>query len=163
MRKPGITLFLQIPPDQLEAQKGLLRCWVSTLVRVIGAVGNEWDGEMLFLLDEASALGSLPALEEVLVRGRSAGVRLLLAYQSDSQVTAAFPRKPTLLYDNCSSQIYLGAASSYETAERLSKILGDWTQVVERYGENESWSWSGGSQQGGQGSRGSSRELFGNR
>jgi type IV secretion system protein VirD4 len=154
--KPGTTLYLQIPPDQLEAQKGLLRCWVSTLVRVTAAVGNEWNGETLFLLDEASALGSLPALEEVLVRGRSAGVRLLLAYQSDSQIRAAFKDKPTLLYDNCSTQIYLGAASSYETAERLSKTLGDWTQVVEQYGENESYSWSGASQQGGQGTRGSS-------
>ncbi len=157
LRKPGIKLFLQIPPDQLDAQRGLLRCWVSTLVRVIAAVGNEWDGETLFLLDEASALGSLPALEEVLVRGRSAGVRLLLAYQSDSQITTAFKNKPTLLYDNCSTQIYLGAASSYETAERLSKSLGDWTQVVEQYSENESRSWSGQSQQGGeQWSRGSS-------
>jgi type IV secretion system protein VirD4 len=157
LRKPGVKLFLQIPPDQLDAQRGLLRCWVSTLVRVIAAVGNEWDGETLFLLDEASALGSLPALEEVLVRGRSAGVRLLLAYQSDSQITTAFKNKPTLLYDNCSTQIYLGAASSYETAERLSKSLGDWTQVVEQYSENESRSWSGQSQQGGeQWSRGSS-------
>lgn len=159
LRKSGITLFLQIPPDQLEAQKGLLRCWISTLVRVIGAVGSERDGETLFLLDEASALGSLPALEEAMVRGRSAGVRLLLAYQSDSQVTSAFKGKPSLLYDNCSTQIYLGAASSFETAERLSKSLGEWTQVVEQYGENQSYSWSGSSQQGGQGSRGSSLNL----
>ena len=63
------------------------------------------------------------------MRGRSAGCRLLLAYQSDSQIRTAFKDKPTLLYDNCSTQIYLGAASSYETAERLSKTLGDWTQV----------------------------------
>jgi type IV secretion system protein VirD4 len=155
LRKPGLSLFLQIPPDQLEAQKGLLRCWISTLVRVIGTVGSERDGETLFLLDEASALGSLPALEEALVRGRSAGVRLLLAYQSDSQVTAAFKGKPTLLWDNCATQIYLGAASSYESAERLSKSIGEWTQVVESYGENNSWSWQSG-EQGGQASRGSS-------
>ena len=61
--------------------------------------------------------------------------------------------KPTLLYDNCSTQIYLGAASSYESAERLNKSIGDWTQVVENYGENESHSWQSGSssQQGGHG------------
>ena len=123
LRKPGNTLFLQIPPDQLDAQKGLLRCWISTLIQVIGATGNEQDGEVLVLIDEASALGSsLPALEEALVRGRSAGVRLLLAYQCDSQIRTAFKDKPTLLYDNCSTQIYLGAASSYETAERLSQV-----------------------------------------
>jgi type IV secretory pathway TraG/TraD family ATPase VirD4 len=69
----------------------------------------------LCLFDEASALGSLAALEEALVRGRSAGVRLLLAYQSDSQVKAAFKDKPSLLYDNCTTQISLGT-SSYKTA-----------------------------------------------
>jgi type IV secretion system protein VirD4 len=135
--KPGTTLFLQIPPDQLEAQKGLLRCWISTLVRMIGATGNERAGEVLFLIDEASALGSLSALEEALIRGRSAGVRMLVAYQSDSQVQAAFKEKPTLLYDNCTTQIYLGA-SSIETAERISKSLGEWTQVLEGFGENSS-------------------------
>jgi type IV secretion system protein VirD4 len=40
LRTPGKTVFLQIPPDQLEAQRGLFRCWISTFVRVIGAVGN---------------------------------------------------------------------------------------------------------------------------
>ncbi len=80
--KPGTTLFLTIPPDQLDAQKGLLRCWISTLVRLIGSAGDERAGEVLFLCDEASTLGSLSALEEALVRGRSAGVRLLLAFLS---------------------------------------------------------------------------------
>ena len=160
MRKRGITLFIQIEADHAwKLQRGLLPgCWMSALIRVIGAASSEQADEVLFLLDEASALGSLPALEEALVRGRSAGVRLLMAYQSDSQITATFKNKPTLLYDNCSTQIYLGAASSYETAERLSKSLGEWTQVLENYGENESRSWQqgGDSPQSGQMSRGSS-------
>ena len=91
---------------------------------------------MLMLLDEASTLGSLAAVEEALVRGRSAGVRMLLAYQSGSQVTAAFKDKPTLIYDNCGTQIHMGPASSYEAAERLSKSLGDWTQFVDSEGAN---------------------------
>jgi type IV secretion system protein VirD4 len=161
LRMPGNTVYLQIPPDQLEAQRGLLRFWISGFIRVLGAVGNERQGEVLFLLDEASALGSLPALEEALVRGRSAGVRLLLAYQSDNQVRTAFKGKPTLLYDNCSTQIFLGAAGNYESAEWLSKSLGDWTQVVESYGENESDSCQQGgeSPQSRQTSRGTSRNY----
>lgn len=141
--KPGTTLFLQIPPDQLEAQRGLLRCWLSTLIRAIGREGNERSAEVLCLLDEASALGGLSAVEEALVRGRSAGVRLLLAYQSDSQVKAAFKDKPTLIYDNCSVQLYLGA-TSIESAERLSRSLGEWTQVVESASEQESKGRQGG-------------------
>src|SRR5262249_39409253 len=101
----------------------------------------ERKGEVLFLCDEASALGSLAAVEEALVRGRSAGVRMLLAYQSDSQIQAAFKDKPTLLYDNCTKQIYLGASST-ETAERVPKSLGEWTQTIEGYGENNSRSWN---------------------
>lgn len=140
--KPGTTLFLQIPPEQLLAARGLLRCWLSTLILVIGSAGDERNAEVLCLLDEASALNGLSAVEEALIRGRSAGVRLLLAYQSDSQVKAAFKDKPTLIYDNCSTQIYLGA-SSIESADRLSKSLGEWTQVVEQYSENDTTTWQG--------------------
>jgi type IV secretion system protein VirD4 len=158
LRKPGITLFWQIPAEQLGAQKGLARCWTSAFISVIGEAGHEQAGEVLCLFDEASALDGLPALQEALVRGRSAGVRLVLAYQSPSQIESAFPHKRTLIYDNTDVQIQLGAPSGYEAAERLSKTIGDWTQVVESYAVNESYSCpqGGGSQQGGQATRGSS-------
>jgi type IV secretion system protein VirD4 len=136
--KPGVTLFLQIPPEFLDAQRNLLRCWVATLVREIGRSGSKH--EVLCLLDEASALGALPSLEEGLIRGRSAGVRLLLAYQSDSQVKAAFKDKPTLIHDNCSTQLYL-APNSLETAQKISGMLGSYTQVLDNYSENEGRSW----------------------
>ena len=136
--QPGTTLYLNIPPEHLDAQKGLLRCWVSTLIRVIGATGAETNSEVLMLLDEASALGGLAGVEEALVRGRSAGVRLLLAYQSDSQVRTAFKDKPTLIHDNCGTVIHMGPPGNYQDAEILSKSLGDWTQVVESEGDN--WS-----------------------
>jgi type IV secretion system protein VirD4 len=138
MRKRGTTLFIQIGQDQLDAQSGLLRCWTTALIRVISAAGNEQDGEVLLLLDECSALGSLPALEETLVRGRSAGLRAVLVYQSLSQVTDAFKTKPSLIPDNTNAQIHMGAPSGYEAAELLSNTLGEWTQVVENYSENES-------------------------
>lgn len=80
---------------------------------------------------------------------------MLLVFQSDSQVKAAFKDKPTLLYDNCSAQIYL-KTSGYETAERLSKCLGEWTQVVDSYGENAGRTWGSDGGPGGQRSAGSS-------
>jgi type IV secretion system protein VirD4 len=60
-------------------------------------------------------------------------------------VKAAFPQKPTLLYDNCSTQIYLCPPSGYETAERISKQCGDQTITVESANEGMS---HGGQQQG---------------
>jgi type IV secretion system protein VirD4 len=155
--RPGATLFLRIPPEMLEAQRGLLRCWVATLIRMIGRYGSE-ASEITCLLDEASALGSLAALEEALVRGRSAGLRLLLAYQSDSQVRAAFKDKPTLIHDNCDTHIYLCPPSGYETAELLSKRLGEQTIQTESAGYNDGHSWqTAGMGESGQANRGWSR------
>jgi len=45
--KQGTTLFLQIPPDQLEAQRGLVRCWLATMIRMIGRCGDERKTEVL--------------------------------------------------------------------------------------------------------------------
>ena len=131
--KPGTTVYLQVPPDQLAAQQGLIRLWVSSLVRYVGQNGNEDKGEVLCLLDEASSLNGLAPLQEALVRGRSAGVRLLLAYQGDSQVKSAFKDEPSLLYENCAVQLYPGGASSLETAQRLEAMLGEYTNVLENY------------------------------
>ena len=98
---------------------------------------SEEGGESLFLLDECSALGGLPAIESALVRGRSAGVRLVLSYQSDSQVRAAFPHLPTLIPDNCDTHIHMGV-NGFEGAERLSKALGSSTRRLDSSGTSES-------------------------
>lgn len=127
---PGTALFLQIPQDQLQVQKPLARLWFTTLTRAVIRKGGK-GSEVLGVFDEAATIAGLSALKECLERGRSAGIRLLLAYQSDSQVKAAFEKEPTLVYDNCSTQIYLLPPSGLETAERVSNMLGEYTQVVE--------------------------------
>jgi type IV secretion system protein VirD4 len=151
--EPGNTFFLQVPGDQLEAQRGYIRLIISTLIRVIGSSGHEDKSEVLFLLDEASALGGLTALKEALVRGRSSGIRCLLAYQSLSQMEAAFKDEKTLIPDNCSTQIWLLPPGSYETAERISKMCGEYTQWVGGEGTNEGWSYSADGKGGGSSSR----------
>jgi type IV secretion system protein VirD4 len=144
-----VTLYMEIPPHLLAASVGLLRLWVSTFITVLSQLGSERK-EVMFLLDEAEALNGLNALEATLVRGRSAGIRLVLAYQSDSQIKAAFAQKPTLLYDNCALQLYLGA-SGIETAKRISESLGTYTQTLTTYqnGQNRSRNWNDNGGQGG--------------
>ncbi len=137
--RPGTVVLLQVDPEQLEAQRGYLRLILTTLFRAMGKLGCE----SLAIIDEASVFCGLPAMEEVLIRGRSSGIRLLAAYQSDAQARTAFKDKPTLLYDNCNAQIFLGA-SSIESAERISKCLGSYTQTVLGYGGSSSRSWNDG-------------------
>ncbi len=154
--RPDVTLYLQVPPDMLAAANGYLRCVLSTLLRTIGREGDEKKSEVLFLLDEAAQLSGLSALEQALVVGRASGCRLFLAYQSVSQAEAAFKDKPTLLLDNADVQVFLCPPTGYETAERVSKILGEYTQCVEGYSTNEgeNWSSTSGTSSGGSSSSG---------
>ena len=131
----GIDVYIQIPPKMLLSHAGLLRCWMQTLVNCV--CDRESSREVYFVIDEASAVDNLPALQEALVRGRSGGCRLILAYQSDAQVKAAFKDKPTLIYDNCSTSLYLGA-SGLETAERISQMLGNQTIIIETVNDGTS-------------------------
>ena len=146
LKPPGMTLYLQIPPEFAQSHAGVLRAWTTALMRLIGVTGG--NHEVLFLFDEASSLDGLPCVEEALVRGRSGGVRMCLIYQSAAQVEAAFKDKKTLVYDNCDVSIWL-KPNSYETADRISKMLGNYTESVNSLGTNagNSWQTSAGSSQ----------------
>jgi type IV secretion system protein VirD4 len=96
---------------------------------------------MLFLLDECASLANLPALEQALVLGRGSGIRLFMLWQTYEQARAAFKDKPSLAGDNSDCQIMFGT-NGYETAERVSKMLGQGTITISTGSENGSASWS---------------------
>lgn len=143
-RRPGLTLYFVLPQDQLQAQRGTLRLVIAALLQLVLRQGAASGSEVLFVLDECAALGELDDLEQALILGRGSGIRLFTFWQSVDQARAAFADKPGLLFDNSAAQIYFGAAS-YETAERISKMLGDATLVVESYATNEGLSYTRGS------------------
>ena len=131
--KPGTTVYLQVEPDQLVAQQGLIRLWVSSLVKYVGRNGSEDTASVLFLLDEASSLNGLAPLKSRSSVAAPPACRMVLAYQGDSQIKIAFMASRRLLYENCSVHLYLGGASSLETAQRLEAMLGEYTNVLENY------------------------------
>jgi type IV secretion system protein VirD4 len=90
-----------------------------------------------FFLDELGNLGKLPNLEiEVsVVRGR--GISLIFGIQSYSQIYAVYgERAGQIIIDNCSTKIYLSGCD-YDTAERVSKALGETTITESRETEGE--------------------------
>jgi type IV secretion system protein VirD4 len=90
-----------------------------------------------FFLDELANIGKLPNLEiEVsVVRGR--GVSLIFGIQSYSQIFAVYgERQGQIIIDNCSTKIYLSGCD-YDTAERVSKSLGETTITEYRETEGE--------------------------
>ncbi len=128
--QPGSTIYFVLPVEQLEAQRGFLRLIVSTLLRHIMRFGVKRGGETLFLLDECFSLAGLDALAQALVMGRGKGIRLYTFWQSAEQAQAAFKKTPNLVADNSDAQIYFGV-NGYATAELVSKMLGNWTMLLE--------------------------------
>jgi type IV secretion system protein VirD4 len=135
--KPGSTIYFVLPVEQLDAQRGYLRLVVSTLLRHILRFGVKRGGETLFLLDECSSLSGLDALAQGFVLGRGKGIRLYTFWQSAEQAQAAFKKTPNLVADNSDAQIYFGV-NGYPTAELVSKMLGNWTMLLETANESDS-------------------------
>jgi len=157
--KPGTTIYCGIPVQFLDSHKGLLRAIVSSLLMQVMQHGDERRAESLYLLDECATLSGLDALAQALVLGRGKGIRLFLFWQTIDQARAAFKDKPSLVMDNCDIQLFF-AVNGYETAERVSRMLGDKTITVESANEGDSRSWQEcGTNNGGQFSQSSGRNY----
>lgn len=92
--------------------------------------------EILMILDEAAQIGHMPAIDRGMTLLRSYGLRMAFFFQSTGQLQEMFRGKESVLLDN-TEQIYFGV-NSYETAERVSKMLGSATIVIESGSENTS-------------------------
>ena len=81
---------------------------------------------MLWLLDEYAHIGHMQAIEDAVTLMRGMGVRLWFIFQSLGQIKTCFGEKAQVVLDNCGTQQFF-AVNSYETAEYISKRIGDAT------------------------------------
>lgn len=128
------TLFVVLPPWALESQARWLRMMFSTFVRLVGKEGTGKQ-EILCLLDECGQLGAMPALDQALSLMRSYGLRLVMMFQSITQLKSTFKGKEGLVLDN--AELIAMGTQSYETAKLLSDMLGAYTRVITSYSEND--------------------------
>ncbi len=84
-----LTIYLIIPPDQLESLKPLWRLWVGTLLTTVMRRPAMPRRRTLFLLDECAQLGELSALRTAVTLLRGAGLQVWSFWQ-DSRNSASF-------------------------------------------------------------------------
>ncbi|HEY4364936.1 MAG TPA: type IV secretory system conjugative DNA transfer family protein [Bryobacteraceae bacterium] len=96
--------------------------------------------DVQFILDEASQLGPMPAVDSAVGVGRGYGVRLIFIFQSLGQLRRCFPdgQDQTLLSNV--TQIYF-ATNDNATAEYVSTRLGEETIVLRSGGTSRGTSW----------------------
>jgi len=129
LRKGKATVYLILPHDRLASQSRLQRLWIGTIMRRITRGADE-RRPVLWLLDEMAHIGHMQAIEDAATLMRGMGIRLWLFVQSLPQLKTCFGEKAAAVLDNMGTQQYFGI-NSYETAEEISKRIGDMTIGIE--------------------------------
>lgn len=135
----GASVFLCLPAERLETLAPLMRLWVGTLLRATTRGTPTEKHPVLFLLDEAAHLGRIRLLEQAVTLMRGYGIRLWFFFQSLNQVKACYGEQASTILDNIDTQQFFGI-NCLETAEAISKRIGDATITVASRGESSNYS-----------------------
>jgi type IV secretion system protein VirD4 len=136
LRAGRMTVYLITPPDKLVAWAGLQRLWLGCLLRIITRGVATERNPVLFLVDECAHIGRMQALEDAVTLMRGMGIRLWLFFQSLEQLKKCFGDNAGTVLDNLATQQYF-AITSYETAEAMSKRIGEGTILIRTSGDNQ--------------------------
>jgi type IV secretion system protein VirD4 len=130
IRRQPTTVYLVLPSETLETLAPLQRMWIGGLLRAVTREGADERNPILFLLDEAGTLGRIKVLENAVALVRGYGVRLWFIYQSMGQLTKCFGEGAADFLNNFDTQQYFGV-NTVQTADEISKRIGDATVLVE--------------------------------
>ena len=143
------TVYLILPAEKLSSLSALQRLWIGTIMRVITRGTPTEKNPVLWLLDEMAHVGNVQAITDAVTLLRGAGMRLWFFFQSHQQMQTCFGEKWQTVLDNIGTLQYIGI-TSYETAEAISKRIGDQTVAIRTRSHTTSKSWPvGGTQTGG--------------
>lgn len=144
LRQVPMTVYLCLPHDRLVTLAPLQRMWIGCLLRAVALGGANEHNPVLFLLDEAGHLGHIEALEDAVTLMRGYGVRLWFFFQSVGQLTECFGERAGVFLDNIDTQQFFGI-NAMESADVISKRMGDATIRTESRQRGTSYSYSDGS------------------
>jgi type IV secretion system protein VirD4 len=143
LRNGRASVYLILPHDKLITLAPLMRTWIGIIIRTITRGKPTEKNPVLFFLDEAAHLGKIRVLEDAVTLMRGMGIRLWFFFQSIHQVQECYGDKAKTILDNIDTQQYFGT-NSYDSAEELSKRIGDTTIAIRTYGDNKGESYQKG-------------------
>ena len=130
LRKEPSTLYMATPTSDIDRTKPLIRIMLTQFMNLLGEklpkkeeLGKPGALEILFMLDEFPRLGKIEAIEGALPIIAGYGVKLCLITQDLNQLNKAYTKENEIMANAQLKVTY--AASDPETAERISKYLGE--------------------------------------
>ena len=118
-----LTIYLIIPPDQLESLRPLWRLWVGTLMTTVMRRPSIPRLRTLFLLDECTQLGELSALRQAVTLLRGAGLQVWSFWQDLSQLRQLYTQDwQTMIHNAAVTQLF--SIPNHLIANEWGELLG---------------------------------------
>lgn len=122
-RGDPLSIYLVLPPHNLDSHGRLLRLWVHTLITLISSRNGRPEKSTLFVLDEAAQLGTFDSLRRAITLMRGYGLQTWSFWQDASQLQHLYPNDWPSMVNNCRSVQCFGA-NTMLAARSMSALVG---------------------------------------
>ncbi|MFG0229439.1 type IV secretion system DNA-binding domain-containing protein [Achromobacter sp. 413638] len=131
-------LYITWREDMKHAMKPLLSAWVDVFCTALLSLPEDHQRRWWAIIDELASLEKLASLEDLLTKGRKNGGRAVAGLQSVSQLDDIYGKQmsQTLRASFRSLVVLGGSKTDPETAEEMSKALGEHEVARPEYNQN---------------------------
>ncbi len=121
-----MDVFLKMPLQALDTAPALARTVIGALLNTAYQANGNFDGRILYLLDEVARLGYMRIIETARDAGRKFGITMQLLYQSTGQIEKQWGKEgKRAWFDGVSYRIY-AVVQDVETATELESSFGSY-------------------------------------
>jgi len=128
LRKEPTTIYVGVTPGNLQRLRPLMQIFYQQAIDIMTEKQPDPEQEphpVLFLMDEFPSLGRMRQFEQGIAYLAGYGVRLLLIVQDIPQLEAHYLHSGMNVFMGNSRIRVTFAANNYETAELISKLVGN--------------------------------------
>lgn len=132
------SLYIPYRANQISALQGLISAWLGLSIYETLSMSVDSSRRIWFMADEVDAIGRINGLKDALARLRKFGGRVVLGFQSISQLRLVYgDAEANTIIENCGNKLILRCDTSERggTAEFASRLIGErdvsWVQVSE--------------------------------
>ncbi len=137
--QPG-WIFLSYQQQHRAALSRMIGACVDIASRAVLSLPPDLDRRVVFALDELPLLGKVGSLVDLLTNGRKHGAMVFAGLQTVAQLRESYGRETSQTLLACLGSWLVLRVSDAETAEYMSRYLGEEekTRIVESGGESKS-------------------------
>jgi hypothetical protein len=122
------TLYLPYKANQIASIQSLISTWLGLSIYETLSLEPSNTRRIWFIADEVDAIGRIEGLKDALVRLRKFGGRVVLGFQSISQLSLVYgDLEANTIIENCGNKLILRCDISDKggTAEFASRLIGE--------------------------------------